>query len=206
MLSNKIGIIDYGAGNVNSVINMLDYVGIDSSLILTANEIHDYNKLIIPGVGKFDFAMKNLDSLGFSNEIKRFAKDKSKKILGICLGAQLLLERSDEGLKDGLGLIKGKSIKFKTSNSFPIPHMGWNTLKPEINHPVLENICENDRFYFVHSYHLTTPKKNILTKTKYNIEFTSSIYSDNIFGFQFHPEKSLKFGIKLLKNFYNLDV
>tara|TARA_Y100001958_G_C21194069_1_gene521756 strand:- start:294 stop:899 length:606 start_codon:yes stop_codon:yes gene_type:complete len=200
----KIGIIDYGAGNIKSVSNMLSYLSINSEFISDYKNLKKFEKVILPGVGKFDSAIQNLTKNGFNEELKGFSQDKNNMILGICLGSQLLLDSSEEGIKKGLGIISGKSKLFKNHKDFPVPHMGWNTIKKNDEHMLFNDITEMDRFYFAHSYHLSVNKKNVLASTRYNKFFPSIVFSDNIFGLQFHPEKSLKSGMKIFKNFFKI--
>ena len=200
----KIGIVDYGAGNIKSVSNMLSYLSIDSEFISDYKNLKKFEKIILPGVGKFDSAIQNLTKNGFNEELQRFSQDKNKMILGICLGSQLFLDSSEEGIKKGLGIISGTSKLFKKDKDFPVPHMGWNTIKKNNEHPLFNDITEMDRFYFAHSYYLSVNKKNILASTNYNKFFPSAVFSENVFGLQFHPEKSLKSGMKIFKNFFKI--
>ncbi|MFN0730055.1 MULTISPECIES: imidazole glycerol phosphate synthase subunit HisH [Flavobacteriaceae] len=200
----KIGIIDYGAGNIKSVSNMLNYLNIESEFISDHRSLKNYDKVILPGVGKFDSAIKNLHKNGFKEELSNFTQNNNKLLLGICLGSQLLLNTSEEGIENGLGLISGKSKEFMSAREFPVPHMGWNTLKQTQSHDIFKDISDLDRFYFAHSYYLGVENENILSETNYGISFPSAIFSDNIFGIQFHPEKSLKSGMKIFTNFYKL--
>lgn len=200
----RIGIIDYGAGNINSVANMLNYLNIKSEIISDYKKLNNFNKIILPGVGKFDAAVENLHNNGFNEELVEFTLNKNNILLGICLGSQLLLEMSEEGLEKGLGLISGESKKFNASKDFPVPHMGWNTLSQTKDHLLFKDITETDRFYFAHSFYLNVAAENILASTKYGDSFPSAIFSKNILGLQFHPEKSLKSGMKVLKNFYKI--
>ena len=200
----KIGIIDYGAGNIKSVSNMLSYLSINSEFISDYKNLKKFDKVILPGVGKFDSAIQNLTKNGFIDEIKGFIQNKNKIILGICLGSQLFLDSSEEGSKNGLGLIPGKSKLFNTKKDFPVPQMGWNTIKKNIDHSLFKEVSENDRFYFAHSYYLSVNKENIFCYTNYGKPFASGIFYENIFGLQFHPEKSLRSGMKIFKNFYKI--
>jgi len=197
-------IIDYGMGNLGSVGNMLKKVG--AQFVITSNprELEKATKLILPGVGAFDNAMRNLKELGLIDLIKFKVLEERVPILGICLGMQLLTEGSEEGTHEGFGFIKGHALKFHfEDNTLKIPHMGWNEVKLCKNSRLfagMEN--QENRFYFVHSYEVEcTNKEDILTTTVYGYEFVSSFEKDNILGVQFHPEKSHKFGIMLYKNF-----
>ena len=200
----KIGIIDYGAGNIKSISNMLSYLSIESEFISDYKNLKKFDKVILPGVGKFDSAIQNLRKKGFIDEIKDFTQNKNKIILGICLGSQLFLDLSEEGTRNGLGLIPGESKLFNINRDLPVPHMGWNTIKKNINHSLFDEISENDRFYFAHSYFHSVDNENLFCSTNYGISFASGIFSENVFGLQFHPEKSLKSGMKIFRNFYKI--
>lgn len=201
-----IGVIDCGVGNLSSVKNALDFIGAESIIIKDPNLVKSVDKLLLPGVGSFKVAMDSLTAEGFVSEIQNFA-DTGKYILGICLGMQLLAETGYEsGITKGLGLIKGKVELFK-SISLRIPHMGWNGIKLNNEHPILNNVKLKADFYFVHSYFFNTSSvNNILTYTDYGSEFPSIVCNDrkNVIGIQFHPEKSQKQGIKILQNFLSL--
>jgi glutamine amidotransferase len=194
-------VIDVGLGNIKSILKMYAYLGIK---VCAINEIKDFDpnaKLILPGVGKFDQGVRLLQESGFF----RVLQNDNLKILGICLGMQLLCRQSEEGCLLGLGLIPGEVKKFnKISKSMKIPHMGWNSVTVTKDNPLIP-LGSVDRFYFVHSYHCVCDKDdNIIFNTKYGNSFASGICSGNIYGVQFHPEKSHKFGIQLLKNFAEL--
>ena len=201
-----IGVIDCGIGNLSSVKNALDFIGAESIIIKDPSLIKSMDKLILPGVGSFNVAMKSLTDQGFVSEIKNFANT-GKYILGICLGMQLLADLGNEsGITEGLGLIKGK-VEFLKSSDLRIPHMGWNGIKLNNEHPILNNVKLRADFYFVHSYFFNTDSvNNILTYTDYGFEFPSIVCNDkkNVIGIQFHPEKSQKQGIKILQNFLSL--
>ena len=195
-----IGIIDYGMGNVGSVESMINHLGYYKTKIVTSPEgLKEVDKIILPGVGTFDNGMKNLKDSGLFDELNTQVLINNKPVLGICLGMQLLMDKSEEGKLDGLGWIKGECKKFRfTDKSLKIPHMGWNVASPITN-----ELCDSDsRFYFVHSYYVKCDEKdNIMLKTNYGMEFVSGVSKDNIFGVQFHPEKSHKYGMDLMKKF-----
>jgi imidazole glycerol-phosphate synthase subunit HisH len=199
-----ITIIDYGVGNLASVRNMLKKCGIDSRFASDPTEILSADKLILPGVGAFDAAMQKILDSNLSEPIVEAAK-KGTMILGICLGAQLLMERSEEGALSGLSLIAGECKKFDPLSISPlrVPHMGWSDIvfrKP--SHPLSHFEHQAPRFYFAHSYYLKCKNENdILAKASYGIEFTCGVVRENIMGVQFHPEKSHFFGASLLNNF-----
>lgn len=196
-----IGIIDYDMGNLFSVIQACRSVGLEVQVIKNSTELNKFDALILPGVGSFKKAMENINKLGLLEEIILFSN--AKPIMGICLGFQLLFNSSTEfGLTEGLGIIDGEIEKFDKNKVFRIPHMGWNNLSyvKHGNNP-LENI-ENNEVYFVHSYFAKVKDKDIiLSKTKYgDYEFCSAIQYQNVFGTQFHPEKSGKIGLDIYKN------
>ena len=198
-----IGIVDYGMGNVGSVESMINFLGYHKTKIIKSPEELDLvDKIVLPGVGSFDNGMGNIIYSGWLWELHHHVIEKRKPILGICLGMQLLMEKSEEGRMGGLGFIKGKCKKFNFNDTkLKVPHMGWNQVKP-----IKSDLCEEDsRFYFVHSYYVECEnKEDIMLETDYGIKFTSGVSKNNIFGVQFHPEKSHKYGMKLMENFINL--
>lgn len=205
----KIGIINYGVGNIASIQNMLKKSGINSEIFSEPGEIDNYDKLILPGVGAFDYAMNQLIHNSWIMPLNHFVVEKKKPILGICLGMQLMCNRSEEGQVAGLSWINAEVKKFNTDNSFSfkVPHMGWNSVKVENTNSILfESLNDLNKFYFVHSYFIECfEKKDILSRTIYiDIDFISSFNKENIFGVQFHPEKSHIYGQKLLSNFAKL--
>lgn len=197
-----IGIVDYGVGNVRSIQNMLWKIDIRSELISSNKDLIKYKKIILPGVGAFDTAVSNLKKADLFRPLKRFSED--GYILGICLGMQLLADASEEGQMEGLGLISGKVKKFNPSK-ISVPHIGWNYVKYK-NDTFTNNLDDDQRYFFVHSYYYQCKSgKNSIGQTLYGDNFTSVVSNNlNIFGTQFHPEKSHKFGKKLLKNFYEI--
>lgn len=198
-----IVIVDYGVGNVASVKNMLARNGAECIVTGDAAKILNATKLILPGVGAFDAAMSRLNELHLVPVLQQFAAS-GKPLLGICLGAQILLQSSEEGKLEGLKLIEGKCIRFRTTSELKIPHMEWSDVKFVKSHP-LSRFETDPRFYFVHSYHMECDdSKDILGVTNYGYEFTSAISRNNIMGVQFHPEKSHRFGSTLLQNFISL--
>jgi glutamine amidotransferase len=202
-----IKIIDYGVGNLGSIKNVIKRVGGDSAITSIKNEILEADKLILPGVGSFDYGMNKLISLDLIDVLKYKVIDQKTPILGICLGMQLMTKSSEEGNLKGLGWFDAKVVKFKRNNlSDKIPHMGWNTIDIKKKNSLLINISNLERrFYFVHSYYVSSENKdNILSTTNYINNFVSSIEKDNIYGVQFHPEKSHKFGMELISNFINI--
>ena len=196
-----ITIIDYGMGNIGSIENMIKKLGFKSLITSDPKIISRSSKIILPGVGSFDEGMKNLSKLKIVAALKE-ANKKGAKILGICLGMQLLTKSSEEGELAGLGFINAKTIKFKLSKDHKIPHMGWNYVDIKSKNKLTLDLIQKSRFYFVHSYHVVCEdKSNVMMVTNYGVEFTSAIVKNNVFGVQFHPEKSHKFGLKLMENF-----
>ena len=203
---SRIGIINYGVGNLRSVKNSLDYLGIANKIIAKPKDFDQCNKIILPGVGAFSPAMVRLKKLGFDKKIIEFANN-GKPILGICLGMQLLFQSSQEGgLHKGLGLIKGEVLPFnKKVKTLPIPHVGWNDIYKNKNSLLFNNIDSGSSFYFVHSFYCKPDEKSAtIANTDYGINFSAAISKGNIFGCQFHPEKSQSTGLKLLENFNKL--
>ena len=202
-----VTIIDYGLGNLASIKNMLKRIGVSSVISSSKEEIANAEKLILPGVGHFAKGMENLHKSGLVPVMNELVLEKKKPILGICLGMQLMTSFSEEGNVQGLGWINANTVKFNLSNSaYKIPHMGWSNIKFNLKDPLSESLENLARFYFVHSYHVRCESHfNILATTNYEITFHSAIIKDNIRGVQFHPEKSHKFGMQLLKNFSNIN-
>ncbi len=201
---SMIAIIDFGMGNLGSIQNMLVRMNYDAEITSDPETIRGAEKLILPGVGAFDKAMSNLENQGFIPLLNELVLEKKTPILGICLGMQLLSNRSEEGVLKGLGWIDSETIRFHFDDgmNLRIPHMGWNTVRIEQDSHLFQDMYEEPRFYFVHSYYVRPVlKSNILATTEYGINFTSAVVKGNIYGVQFHPEKSHKFGMKLLKNY-----
>lgn len=200
-----IVIIDYGMGNLNSILKMIEYCNGEAIISNKIDDINNAKKLILPGVGSFDAGINNLESIDLIKIIKKRVLVDKVPILGICLGMQLLANSSQEGKKKGLGLINGDVIKFEKKENFKIPHMGWNFIKIKKKSKLFKNPITELRFYFVHSYYFRcNDEKDILCETNYSINFTSGVQKNNIYGLQFHPEKSHKFGMEVFKNFLDL--
>lgn len=203
-----IGIINYGMGNLASVQNSLDFLGVDCAVFDDPAQIGQYDKLILPGVGAFGLAMENLNHSGFSDAIRARINENNTPLLGICLGMQLLLEESSEhGTHIGLGLIKGKvkSLAEKVSD-VPIPHMGWNTLIPQKESVLLAGYPKEELiYYFVHGYYCEADDRSAVAATaEYGFAFDAVYEHGSLFGAQFHPEKSQRSGLHLLQNFAQL--
>lgn len=202
-MKNTIVVIDYGMGNVGSVKNALDFLGAASMLSRKAEDLEKASHIILPGVGAFGDGMNNLRKFGLIPVLQEEVLKRKKPLLGICLGLQLLAERGEEGgVREGLGFIKGTVRRFRVdSTKFRIPHIGWNDVSP-IGDPLLFKGISSTIFYFVHSFFLEPTDKDMIAATCfYGEEFTAAIRKENIFGTQFHPEKSQKSGLALLKNF-----
>lgn len=199
---DKVGVINYGLGNLGSIVNMYRYLGVEVELINSADEIMYYRKVILPGVGHFAAGMQQIKSRGVDGVLKEFVKESSNKLLGICLGMQLLFDSSEEGQVDGLGLLRGHCLKFTPCNKLPVPHMGWNCVYPNTSDQLFKMPFKQPRFYFAHSYYVSNVAKDATcVRANYGLDFPASVIRENIMGVQFHPEKSHKFGLALLKNF-----
>lgn len=202
-----IGLIDYNMGNLRSVSNAFEQLGVAVEIVRDAKEVERFDKIILPGVGAFKDAMDCLHERELDDAIKAFAASK-KPLLGICLGMQLLFESSVEfGECKGLGLIEGEIVKFDASrfgHKLKIPHMGWNTLHVTQETPLFKGMPEAFYLYFVHSFHARCDEQYTVGKTLYGYEFTSAVQKENVFGFQPHPEKSHANGLKILQNFVEL--
>jgi len=205
-----IAIIDYGSGNLRSVEKAFQKLGFPAEITKDKAAIRGAKGIVLPGVGSFDAALNELRQSGLEGAIEESIALR-KPFLGICLGLQHLFETSEEGEQRGLGIFKGSVKKFNFAgtpwDNLSIPHMGWNRLLIKHKSPLLEGIEEGSMVYFAHSYHVVPEDKMVIaTQTDYGIEFTSSVWKDNLFGIQFHPEKSGDVGLKIIKNFGGLCV
>ena len=201
-----IVIIDYGIGNLMSIKNMLKKAGFGDVIISSKEEdILTADKLILPGVGNFDYGMTHLENAGFIDTLNKKVLHDKTPILGICLGAQLLTKGSEEGNRSGLSWVNAKTVRFdplKMSSNHKVPHMGWGDVKLRKESKLFDNMPSAARFYFVHSYHIQCEHAvDELLSCDYGYMFTAGIEHENIIGVQFHPEKSHKFGLTLLRNF-----
>jgi glutamine amidotransferase len=206
-MPQKIAVLDYGMGNHFSVVKRLLKFDCDAYTCNSINGIIKADKIILPGVGHFGKAVDNIRKLGISEILNEAVLEHKKPILGICLGMQLMAKCSEEGNSEGLGWFDAKVVRFNISDylSFKIPHIGWNTVEIKKDSALLKNIPNNSEFYFVHAYHMQTNiNQDILGISNYAYPFVSALEKDNIFGVQFHPEKSHEIGNTLLENFTKL--
>jgi glutamine amidotransferase len=198
-----IAIIDYGMGNLRSVQKGFERVGHDAVVTSDAKTILNAHKVVLPGVGAFPDCIRNLQEYGLIDAVHRSIAS-GKPFLGICLGLQLLFTESEEfGISKGLNIIKGRVVRFRIQDpALKIPHMGWNSISIKQKAPALQGVLDNSHVYFVHSFYVVPEDKSVIaTTTNYGIEFVSSIWKDNIFAVQFHPEKSQSIGLSMLKRF-----
>jgi glutamine amidotransferase len=201
-MNPKIVIIDYGMGNLRSVQKAFEKIGFEAEVTRSKRQIDKAEAIVLPGVGAFKDCMNNLEKYGLTDLLVR-SIEKGKPYLGICLGLQILFSESEEfGSQKGLDLIRGKVVKFKPSPDLKVPHMGWNTIDIVKETPMFNGVESGDFFYFVHSYYvLPDEKERVSTFTEYGGPFASSVWKENIFATQFHPEKSQQKGLKILENF-----
>lgn len=200
-------IVDYKVGNLGSILNMLKKIGVQGEITSDKSKIEKADKLILPGVGSFDTGMRNLQELDLIELLNYKVIDNKIPVLGICLGMQLLTKSSEEGDLAGFSWVDGKSKKFEfpAESDLKVPHMGWDYVYQKKDSALFKEMYDEPKFYFVHSYYVKlTNDVDILTTTNFGIDFCSSLEKGNIFGAQFHPEKSHKFGMKLLSNFANI--
>jgi glutamine amidotransferase len=204
MEEKMIAIIDYGMGNLRSVQKGLENVGHDAFITRDPDKVVQAGGVVLPGVGAFADAMKNLKASGMDQAVLKAVAD-GKPFLGICLGQQLLFEVSEEwGLTEGLGIFAGRVRRFPECD-LKVPHMGWNKVEIRKDNPLLDGIPDKSAFYFVHSYHVEPiDQEVIIGTTEYGVRFSSFVGRDKIFGIQFHPEKSSALGLKILDNFGRL--
>ena len=202
-MAKNIIIIDYNMGNLASVANAIEYIGFKPIISNKIEDIKSADCIILPGVGAFADGMKNLIDLNLVNVLKEQVLERKKPFIGLCLGMQLAAEQGDEGgLTEGLSFVKGKVKKFEFKNKdLRIPHVGWNEVYFKKNCPLFKDLNKSEVFYFVHSYHLIPEEDVVVGTSDYGSEFVAIIQKNNIFGTQFHPEKSQRAGLQILKNF-----
>ncbi len=204
MKQPKIAIIDYGMGNIQSVKNALELLNCHTQITDDPTQLKNADGLVLPGVGAFGQAMLNLKDKKIINPLKRAVLEHNIPILGICLGMQLLSEKSDErGSNSGLSLIPGEICKIPDLDGYRLPHVGWNDIKVKNNAPLFTNIADSSSFYFVHSYRFMCDSKYIAATAEYGNLINAVVQNNHIFGVQFHPEKSQKKGLMLINNFIN---
>jgi glutamine amidotransferase len=203
-----IGIVDYGLGNILAIANIYKRLGIECVPASTEKSLHEADKLILPGVGSFDWAMRRLSESGLRAPLDHAVLHDAKPVLGICVGMQMMALRSEEGVLDGLGWLQAEVRRFDTRATAPklrLPHMGWNEVVPKHPSGLFAGLGEDIRFYFLHSYFISpSDTRDVLATTDYHGRFACSASRGNIYGVQFHPEKSHQWGIQLLKNFAEL--
>jgi len=206
-----IAIVDYGMGNLRSVQKALGKVGHDAVITSDPKTIMGAHRVVLPGVGAFPDCMRNLGELGLVDTVLKVIES-GRPFLGICLGLQLLFEEGEEfGVHKGLGVLPGRVVRFpdevpgNREELYKIPHMGWNRITKQADAPHLADVPDGSFFYFVHSYHVVPSDMSVAaTTTDYGIEFVSSVWKDNVFATQFHPEKSQEMGLRILKRFGEL--
>jgi glutamine amidotransferase len=200
-----IGIINYGLGNVKSFINIYNSLNIDCMLVSSLEDFEQVDKLILPGVGAFDFAMNTLDQSGLFNKLQDLVLDKKMPILGVCIGMQMMAQSSEEGVRPGLGWIDGVVKKMEPGSDYPLPHMGWNSVRQIGESNIFAGIENNSEFYFLHSYYLkSAASEQIIAVAEYPELFPVVVQAGNIYGMQCHPERSHHQGVTFLKNFAEL--
>ncbi len=203
-----ITIVDYGLGNIKAFINVYKNLNIPIKVAKTKTDFVNTSKIILPGVGAFDHAMTLLQNSGMKDKLDELVLYKNLPVIGICVGMQIIANSSDEGKMKGLGWIDAEVKKFNYSDfalKLPLPHMGWNNINPNPNNELMNGLNNESRFYFLHSYYFKVKKEaDIIATSNYGIDFTCAVKANNIYGVQFHPEKSHHNGMQLLKNFGNL--
>jgi glutamine amidotransferase len=203
-----ITIVDYGLGNVRAFLNVYHRLNVPARAAATADDLRTATKVILPGVGHFDHAMERLNASGMRETLEERVLGARVPVLGICVGMQMLARSSDEGTLPGLGWIHGRVRRFGTEGAFaglPLPHMGWNDVRPASTNPLFSQLGTDSRFYFLHSYYLACETtQDVAAEASYGIDFCCAVNAGNIYGVQFHPEKSHHDGTRLLRNFADL--
>jgi len=197
-----IGVIDYGIGNIQALLNIYKKLNVPAHAASTPEAIEKASRLILPGVGSFDWAMETFNASGLREPVTRAVHERKRPLLGICIGMHMLARSSEEGTMPGLGWIDGDVRKFAPRDGLPLPHMGWNEAAPVRREGLFGGLADDSRFYFLHSYYFAPDRENaVLANTTYGVPFASAVACGHVFGVQFHPEKSHAAGIRLLHNF-----
>jgi glutamine amidotransferase len=202
-----ITILDYGLGNVRAFCNVYKRLNIEVKVAQTAQELRTATKILLPGVGAFDHALERLEQSGMRQELEDRVRGAGALVLGVCVGMQILANSSEEGRRAGFGWIPGqvKRFELRDASRYPLPHMGWNDVRAARRHGLFEQMESDARFYFLHSYYFNCDDPNdVLATAEYGEDFACAVARANVYGVQFHPEKSHHFGAQLLKNFANL--
>lgn len=203
-----ITIVDYGLGNIRAFLNAFKRLNIEARTATTAAELAGSDKVILPGVGHFDHAMERLEASGMRGTLDDLVLERKVPVLGVCVGMQILASASDEGSRDGLGWVRGRVRSFRDwapTRELPMPHMGWNDVRPSAPSGLFTGLADESRFYFLHSYFFECEQQaDALATSSYGAEFACAVRHENIHGVQFHPEKSHHFGTRLLQNFAGL--
>lgn len=203
-----ITLIDYGVGNINAFANVYKRLNIETKVAKSVSDLDDAEKIILPGVGSFDYAMEKLNQSGMRERLDELVLIEKKPVIGICVGMQMMAAKSEEGDLQGLKWLDAEVVKFnpeKIQFSTKLPHMGWNDVSPSKPNPLFKGLENDSLFYFLHSYYFKcNNQENSIATSDYGEEFTSAVNNANIFGIQFHPEKSHRYGEMLLNNFANL--
>lgn len=199
-----IGVVDYGVGTWTSVVNMIDSIGVFGESCANPDNLNRFSHIILPGVGNFSEADSRLNALGWRDALQAKAAS-GTPILGICLGMQLLGSGSEEGEGEGLNLLDFRTEKLSSSGDFRVPNIGWNVVQKKADHPIFQGWTEDFRFYFVHGFAVPESCPDAIGMTDHNDMFTSVVAKDNVVGVQFHPEKSHKYGQRLIQNFVSME-
>lgn len=204
-----ITIVDYGLGNVAAFLNVYKRMTIPARAAQTSEDLEGAKRIVLPGVGAFDHAIHLLDSSGMRPTLERLVVEDKVPVLGVCVGMQILTDASDEGTREGLGWIPGRTRSFRSNNrlgGLPLPHMGWNDVKPEEDRPLFAGLDDQARFYFLHSFYVEPEDSTHRAASAfYGFDFACAIHRENVWGVQFHPEKSHHFGAAVLKSFAEIE-